>query len=133
MPLLFKEGGGMDAKTYLKVSVVNLTFLLAGMGIRAAMETHVVHAQAKQDVEESGKSAAFETLLAGRIAADQIMIKGIDIGKLQENVINVLATKSLVVSQSELQNAVNNARVTPLRMKIPEVLKPAPTPQGAKP
>jgi len=138
MPLLFKEGNGMNAKTYLKVSVVNLAFLLTGVGIKTVMEPRVVHAQAKQDAEEitpqiTAGSAAFSTLLANRIAADQIMIRGIDIAKLQENIINVLATKPLLVSQFELQNAINSARVTPLRMKTPEPPKPAPAnPQGGK-
>jgi hypothetical protein len=133
MPLLFEEGYGMDAKTYVKISVVNLAFLLAGMGIRSAMETREVHAQTKQDVEEitpmiSSPSAAFQTLLAGRIAADQVMVKGVDIVKLQENLINLLATKPFVASQAEFQAAIDKARVTPLRMKSPE--PPQPTPQG---
>jgi hypothetical protein len=126
----------MDTKTYVRVSVINLAFLLAGMGLRGAMENRVVHAQLKENVEEitpliSGGSAAFGTLLAGRIAADQIMVKGIDVGKLQENIINLLANKPFVASQAELQAAVNNARVTPLRMKAPEPAKPT-TPQGGK-
>ena len=126
----------MDAKTYVWVSVVNLAFLLAGMGLRGAMETRVVHAQSKESVEEitpliSAGSAAFGTLLAGRFAADQVMVKGIDLGKLQENIINLLASKPLLASQAELQAAINNARVTPLRMKTPEPAKPTP-PQGGK-
>jgi hypothetical protein len=126
----------MDTKMYIKVSMLNLAFLVTGMGLKGFLDARVVHAQSQPQpqVEEitpsiSAESAGFRTLLAGRFAADQVMIRGVDMGKLQENLINLLATKPLVASRPELQDVIDRAKATPFRMKAPE----PPKPQGGKP
>lgn len=99
------------------------------------MET-VAHAQQTfEDVSPvmSAGSAAFGTLLAGRFAADEITSHGVDIVKLQEATLNLMARKSAIpISTSELQAVVTSATVSrPLRMKGPE--PPKPEPKGEPP
>lgn len=122
----------MDTKRYLAVSAVNLTFLLIGVLIGAIWEQSqksVVHAQAKPEFEEISPalttgSAAFATLLAGRIASDQIMVQGIDLLKFNENLLNALASKSFW-TRAELQAIIDKSRADKiLRMKRPQDEQP---------
>ena len=91
-------------------------------------ETNVALAQQKQEVEEitptmTVGSAGIGTVLAGRIATDQIMVRGIDLIKLHENTLNLLREKG-IVSLSDLNRIVDNSRPEKvLRMKAPEQKK----------
>lgn len=132
----------MNLKVYFKVSAINATllatgFLLGTVAPRGASTT-VVRAQSQhagvsqpqpqfEDISPTitAGSAGFGTLLAGRIAADKIMVQGVDIAKLQENLLNLLASKPGVFSQAEVQSVIDRARADrPLRIKIPEPPKP---------
>jgi hypothetical protein len=75
----------MDAKTYCKISLINMAFLVAGIWI-GQWHTRVVHAQ--QDFEDIAPnittgSLGVGKLLAGKIATDELTIQGVDILKLQ--------------------------------------------------
>jgi len=60
--------------------------------------------------------AGFNQVLAHQIAADQLMIQGIDILRLDENILNLLRAKG--VSLAETQKAVDEAKVAkPLRLR----------------
>ncbi len=91
-------------------------------------ETNVALAQQKQEVEEitpimTVGSAGIGTVLAGRIATDQIMVQGIDLIKLHENTLNLLREKG-IVSLSDLNKIVDNSRPEKvLRMKATEQKK----------
>jgi hypothetical protein len=70
-------------------------------------------------------SGAFGILLSGRLATDEIAVKGTDIVKLQENLLNLLIAKRLFTT-AELQKVIDGAKVArPLRMK-----QPAPSGRG---
>src|SRR5713226_5562996 len=98
----------MCDKKYLFGSVVNLATLCIGLALGfvfGAMRTTSVKAQLvpappPQQVEEvtpgiSAGSAAFGTLLAGRLATDEISVRGFDPIKFDENLLNLLGSKSL--------------------------------------
>jgi|ERR1035437_340215 hypothetical protein len=143
----------MDAKTYFRVSAINLSFLLAGVLIgppvvstgRYVFDT-VIHAQAKENPDkppakvEASKSppvpscdeahfeciapgistgaAAFGTVLANRIASDQLMVNGFDPLKLHDATLAKLQSKGLL-SAAEVQQIVDSAKVAkPLRVQI---------------
>ena len=130
-------GSLWKAKTYLKITVLNLLILAAGIWIGINFfpsATRTVYAQEPEDITPSitAGSAAFGTLLAGRLAADEIAIKGIDVGKLQENLLNLLASKPLLMTRAEVQSVVERSRVRPLRMKSPEPPKPQPPVESKK-
>jgi hypothetical protein len=60
------------------------------------------------------------------------MTHGIDLGKLEENLLGLLASKPLVATQAEIQGVVDRARVAPLVMKPPEAAKPEPPANSKK-
>lgn len=82
-------------------------------------------AQDKQEVEEISPglttgTIGVHTLLASRIASDSIMIQGVDLISLHENMLNLLRTKGIATT-SELQRLVERSRAkTILKMKAPE-------------
>lgn len=82
-------------------------------------------AQDKQEVEEISPglttgTIGVHTLLAGRIATDSIMVKGIDLIKLHENTLNLLLRRKYVTI-SELNTVLEQSRAkTILKMKVPE-------------
>ncbi len=84
--------------------------------------TSTVQAQQKPGVEEISPglttgSIGVHTLLAHRIAADSIMVQGIDLINLQENMLNLLRVKG-IATLPELQDLVENSKAeTILRMK----------------
>jgi hypothetical protein len=142
--MLLAGGANMDAKTYLKVSIINLAFLLVGVLIGATVVsfmffTGTAHAQgppAKMDTKAAAASplcdsSRFECLspdmtarviginqlLANQIAADQIMVQGIDLIKVHENTLNLLKLKG-IASLAEIQKVIDDARVQkPLRLR----------------
>ncbi len=111
-------------------AVVNLTTLVLGILIGFALarvpQTEAAAQQAQPQFEEvspvmTAGSAAFGTLLAGRLAADEIAIQGIDLVKLHQNTLNLLGTKTALFTKAELESVIQKSRVpTPLRMKQPE-------------
>jgi hypothetical protein len=78
----------------------------------------------------SAGSAAFGTLLAGRVAADEIAVRGIDLLKLHQNVLNLLASKPIFFSQAEISAVINNSRADKILQMKPQPA-PQPTPQPA--
>ena len=113
-------------QAYLRVTILNVILIsggfLAGVAYR---DRAVVNAQSFEDISPaiSAGSAAFGTLLAGRLAADEASVRGIDLLKLQEATLNLIGRKTLT-PVSELQAVVDSAKVArPLRMK-PEAPKP---------
>jgi len=86
-----------------------------------------VRAQSFEDVSPavSAGTAAFGTLLAGRFAADQATVQGIDLLKLHEATLNFIARKNFGTTSAELQAVVDSAKVPrPLRVKQSEPPKP---------
>lgn len=123
----------MIDKKYLLGSAVNLATLLIGLtvGFVFGSARPLVLAQSSPPIEEvvpviSAGSAAFGTVLAGRLAADEISVKGFDPVKFDQNLLNLLSSKSLFFSSAELQSLVNLSKSDKvLRMKQPETPKPA--------
>jgi hypothetical protein len=61
-------------------------------------------------------SAAFNQVLAHQLAADQVMVQGIDLLKMDENILNLLRTKGATLA--EIQKVVDDAKVPkPLRLR----------------
>jgi len=137
----------MDAKTYLKVSGVNLIFLAAGLLIgptvvRSISMLRVVHAQndtpsqrAPAKIEQAkppkcdearyecvspemtSGAAGFGTVLANRIASDQLMVNGFDPLKLHDGTLSALQGKGILTA-SDVQRIVESAKVAkPLRLR----------------
>jgi hypothetical protein len=66
----------------------------------------------------STDSAAFGTVLAHRIASDQLMVNGFDPLKLHEATMNMLGAKG-IFSVMDIQQIINGAKVAkPLRVQI---------------
>jgi hypothetical protein len=137
----------MRDKKYLLGSIVNLATLIIGLTfgfVFGSMRTMTVKAQlaspqSTQQVEEvspgiSAGSAAFGTLLAGRLATDEINVKGFDPIKFDENLLNLLGSKILLFNRDELQSVVDRSKSDKiLRMKQPEAPKPPASAPGKKP
>jgi hypothetical protein len=117
-----------------KSVVTHLVMLLVGILVGVLLpELPRVIAQQQSSAKEPPKaaveeitpgitapSAAFGTLLAGRIAGDEITSRGIDLVKLHENTLNLLARKPGLFSKDELEDVIVKARVLkPLRVKEP--------------
>lgn len=114
---------------------INFVTLLIGLTIGFLAGTsnpleRVVLAQSaetqdKPEVEEISPglttgAIGVHTLLAGRIATDSIMVKGIDLIKLHENTLNLLLRRKYVTI-SELNTVLEQSRAkTILKMKVPE-------------
>ena len=117
---------------------INFVTLLVGLTIgflagTSNLSERVVLAQSaetqdKPEVEEISPglttgTIGVHTLLAGRIATDSIMVKGIDLIKLHENTLNLLLRRKYVTI-SELNTVLEQSRAdTVLRMKLPEQKK----------
>jgi len=113
----------MDAKTYLKISAINLGFLAAGVGIGIYIDSGRVHAQEQFESVSPVVTVGLMgigTLLAGRIAGDQISSHGIDLLKFDENVLNYLSSHG-VGTAAGWQGVVADSRVPkPLQMAAPQ-------------
>jgi len=134
----------MDAKTYLKISGINLIFLSVGILVGIALMSGVipVHAQvtdkATTKVERApaapipqcddsrfecvtplmtASSAGFGTVLANRIASDQLMVNGFEPLKLHDATISTLQSKGYLTA-GDVKEIVEAGRVKkPLRLK----------------
>lgn len=132
----------MDAKTYLKISAINLVFLSAGILIGVAFTTGLVgvHAQTKDTPAtkmEKGipQSAALDpnaeyvtpgvtlggpvvtnTLLANTLACDRLQVNGYDVLKLNDAILKLLTRMG--VSATEIQQVIQSGKAEkPLRIK----------------
>jgi hypothetical protein len=107
-------------RTYLGVTILNAILIFGGFLAGVAYRDHAVaHAQTSEEISPvvTAGSAAFGTLLAGRFASDEITIQGIDVLKLQEATLNLIARKTFT-PVSELQAAVDSAKAPhPLRLR----------------
>jgi hypothetical protein len=124
----------MDAKTYFKVSGINMAFLLAGLLIwPAAVNSRryilgVVHAQTKEPAldpnvdyvtQSTGASGPFVTsmILTNRIACDRLEVNGFEVLKLNDAILSLLKTKG-IASDADIQRIVNLGKAErPLRLK----------------
>ena len=127
----------MKLRLYICVSLLNLCFLAAGIGIDRLIHSGPVYAQASppppSEYEEISPimtvgSAGIGTLLANRVASDQIMANGYDVLKLDEGILQLIQRKTFA-TDSELQGVVDRAKVAhPLRAKVA-----SPSPSQAPP
>lgn len=129
----------MDKRFVFYGSVLNLVTLLAGITIGFIVGTGrvpTVHAQETPPIEEiapsfTGPSAAFGTLLASRAAIDNLSIQGLDVAKFDQNLINLLASKTIIFNTTDIQQVIAKSHSDKiLRMK--QLPQPTP-PQGKKP
>jgi hypothetical protein len=147
---------------YAIVSLINLAILLAGIAIGVTLAPHIEQsASANNAVGQSDQqspqptaasksgdeyeevtpmitagSMATGTLLAHRIATDQIMVNGYDLAALDEGLLNLLKNKNLATFR-ELDAVIERAKVPhPIRLKLPQSQPPASpntTPEQKKP
>jgi len=109
------------------VATTNVITLLAGIliGLYLPQLPPVFAQTPKPEIEEIAPimtvgSAGIGTLLAGRIATDEIAVKGLDLLKLHENILNLLASKPGLFSQADIQGVIDKSRPRAiLRMKEP--------------
>jgi len=118
----------MFEKKHLSIATYNLAILFAGIVIGSP----VLSAQTPSFVEEvtpsiSTGTAAFHTTIAHRVVADQVIVGDHDMGKLLENLINLMGRKSsasplgATYTQAELQAVVDGSKLErPIRVKTPE-------------
>ncbi len=139
----------MDTRAYLKVSAINLSFLMVGILIGPPIVNAgrsifggVAHAQAKDTpaakidlaksaaqescdeshfecvtVGISSGSAAFGTILANRMASDQLMVNGFDPLKLHDATLKALQEKG-ILKAADVRVIVDAGRVAkPLRLR----------------
>jgi hypothetical protein len=125
-------------------TALNLITLLIGIvvgyGLKGFTSTVYAHqalppatsAPQLQQIEQvapniSAGSAAFGTLLAGRLATDQIAVRGFDLAKFDENLVNLLSTKFMFFNNAELQSLVDRSKAEKiLTVKPPQTPNPTP-------
>ena len=136
----------MDAKTYCKITAINLCFLLAGalvgsVVVKSLDSLCIVHAQPADKAPKSAPktepaktscdaghfecvspsisttTAAFGTLLVNRIASDKLTVNGYDPLKLHDATLSALQSKG-ILSAADVAHIVNAANVAkPLRVR----------------
>jgi hypothetical protein len=134
----------VDAKTYLKISGVNFAFLVAGALIGPLVVNSasvIVHAQdsgkaaTKAEAKEapraaaddpnfeyvtpsiSTSTAAFNTVLANRVACDRLTVNGYEPLKLNDAMLAALQSKG-ILNAMDVQQIVRNGKAEkPLRVK----------------
>ena len=75
----------------------------------------------------SADSAAFNTLLAHRVAADQLIVNGYDVLAIDEGLINLLKDKN-ILKYRDVDAIIERAKIPhPLRIKVQA------KPEGPKP
>jgi hypothetical protein len=150
-----------DIVRYVATSAINLVILLVGIAIGVALAPRIekpvsAHPQMPQSSNTGSASGqkesdvqfeeitpgiaigslATSTLLAHRIATDQLMVNGYDILALDEGVINLLKEKGLL-KYRELDALIERSKVPhPLRVKMPPQAPPTqgnPIPEQKKP
>lgn len=117
------------------LNFLTLTFgLVAGFFAGVGYSGRVHAQQTSPPIEEvtpliTAGSAAFGTVLATRLAVDEISVRGFDPIKFDENLLNLLNSKPLLFNRVELETLVNQSKSDKIfRMKQPESPKP-PTPE----
>jgi|SRR5579875_2145499 len=117
-------------KQILMLLIGTLLGFLAGSW---ANVTHLMFAQQKPSTETihpvlTAGSAAFGTLLVHRMAADQVMVKGVDLISFDQNLVNLLLQKH-VASIPELEEVIKESKAA----KILQLAPPTPAAPGKKP
>jgi hypothetical protein len=129
----------MKSHWYVVGSVANFLTLLVGIAIGFSLSSwHIaggkVLAQAalqpSQEIEEISPtitfgSAATALLLAHEVAADRVIVNGIDLLKLHENTLNYLASQPLA-NRAQIERIAAEARATKVyRLKPPPSAAPS--------
>jgi hypothetical protein len=121
----------MDKRFIFLGSLVTFFTLVIGLLVgflAGTIYSSRVHAQDTPPVEEvtpqlTAGSAAFGTLLAGRAAVDNLSVQGLDLLKFDQNVLNLLNSKSLFFTHDEIQGVINNSRAEKI-LKVKTPVKP---------
>lgn len=131
----------LNVRQYVLVSIVNFAFLSSGVLIGAAFSARgpahwvVLAESAPQEAKSASRfeditpgvttgSMGMAILLAGRIAADELQVRGVDLLKLQEGTLNLLI-RGKTISLADAQALLENARPEKiLRFKPAEPAKP---------
>ena len=115
----------MNKTKFMKAAFRNVALVVAGIligGFAVEMARNVVHAQGQGEELVPGVrmgTVLFQNAVAGRVIADQVIVHDIDVMKLIENLTNVLARSSIVVPKSELEAAVEQAKVPHIAIRQP--------------
>jgi hypothetical protein len=67
----------------------------------------------------SAGSAAFETLIAHRVASDQLMVNGYDLLKLEDSILGVLISNRMLTPEQARKLAEDTKVPKPLRLQPP--------------
>jgi hypothetical protein len=70
-------------------------------------------------------AVAFGTVLAGRIAADDISVRGLDLLKLHQNTLNLMSSKPGLFTPAEVQGVIEQSR-SPVILRMKGPVGPAP-------
>jgi hypothetical protein len=128
----------MAKKHFLAVTNLGSAILLAGITIGSFIfSARPVYAQS--DTEEvtpstSTGTALFNTALAHRVVADQIIVGDHDMGKLLEGLMNLMSSTPVtfggpVYTRAQLQSVIDASRVDrPIRLAPTHAAAPAPAP-----
>jgi hypothetical protein len=131
----------MDAKTYLKISAINLLFLLIGiiLGVTIVKYSGPVYAQDKGSAAKAGSPTGkppedpnaeylspsvtlsspvvANVFLANRIACDRLQVNSFDLLKLNDAMLSLLV-KHGIASPAEVQDIVQAGKADrPLRLR----------------
>jgi hypothetical protein len=131
----------MDAKTYLKISAINLLFLLIGviLGVTTVKYSGPVYAQDKSSAAKAGSATGkppedpnaeyvgpaltlsspvvTNVFLANRIACDRLQVNSFDVMKLNDAILNLLV-KHGIASPADIQDIVQAGKADrPLRLR----------------
>lgn len=114
-------------RTYAGITILNVVLFFGGFSVGISYRNRAAVYAQQQEFEDispviSAGSAAFGTVLAGRVATDKMIVSGYDMLKMQETVLNVIG-KGNPGLQAELQVAVNAAKVSPVPRMKPELPK----------
>jgi len=139
---------------YAVISAINLAILITGIMLGIMLAPHLEKSASASEPQATAPQAApanpttnvpvqqdqyeevspgiligslgTDTLLARRVAADQVMINGYDVLAIQEGVLNLLKNKG-VGSYRDIDALVERAKVPkPLRIKMPAAAQPPP-------
>lgn len=82
-------------RTYAGITILNAVLFFGGFSVGISYRNHTAVYAQQQEFEDispviSAGSAAFGTVLAGRVATDKMIVNGYDMLKMQEDVLNVI-------------------------------------------
>jgi hypothetical protein len=125
----------MATKHFLAVPGFRSVILLTGIIIGSVLvPARPAYAQAPEEVNPTMRvgSALFNTALAHRVVADQVIVGDHDMGKLLEGLMNLMATTpptfgGPVYTREQLKAVIDASAVTPIRV-APQAAAPVPKP-----